>query len=196
MVVLNPAAEDYDAFIEHLAVDHRARRAYWHLRLTGRAATPALRRGLTHQDPRIRLECVIILDHLLDHESLADVIDRLDDPHPAVVAHALHALACDRCKQGSCRPGESHFVAKAIELLDVHPSSAVRYAAVDALGKVVHHRLGAIAVLQRAATDDHDRGVRKAAKLRLPGGSIYERTRPRQRRLKAAVDRGASAVPG
>ena len=187
VVVLNPTADDYDAFVEHLGVDYRARRAHWHLRLSGAAAGPALRRGLAHSDPRIRLESVIVLDHLLDDESLPDVINRLDDQDPGVVARALHALACDRCKQGSRRPGESLFVPRAIDLLASHPHPGVRHAAVDALGKVVHHHAEAKAALEKAAVCDDDRGVRKAATLRVAGGSIYQRTQPRSRRVRTAA---------
>ena len=181
MVVLNPAAEDFDAFVEHLAIPHRERRAYWHLRLSGAAAVPALRRGLDHPDPHVRSECVAILDRSLDDETLPDIVRLLDDPDPAVVGRALHTLACDECKEGSCRPGEDVFVPRAIDVLQSHPHARVRFAAADALGKVVHRSVDALRALEAAAADDPDRGVRKGAALRIPGGSIYERTKPRAR---------------
>lgn len=181
VVVLNPGPEDYDAFVEHLGIEHRAKRAHWHLRLSGPPTIPALRRGLSHRDARVRQGCVDVLDHLLDEESIEDVIHAVDDPSPEVASRALHALACDRCKEGACRPGEAIFVPKAVELVGRHPDGRVRMAAVDALGKVVHGREEAMAALTRVAQQDADRQVRKAAALRLPGGSIYERTRPRVR---------------
>ena len=181
MVVLNPAAEDFDAFVEHLAIPHRARRAYWHLRLSGAAAVPALRRGLEHPNAVVRSECVAILDRSLDDEALPDIVRLLDDPDPVVVGRALHTLACDECKEGSCRPGENLFVPKAIDILQSYPHPRVRFAAADALGKVVHHNADALSALEAAAVNDPERGVRKGAALRIPGGSIYERTKPRAR---------------
>jgi hypothetical protein len=47
------------------------------------------------------------------------------------------------------------------------------------LGRVVHERPEAAAAVDRAARSDGHPGVRKAARLRIPGGSIYERTRLR-----------------
>lgn len=190
VAVLNPGATDYDAFVEHLAVEHRASRARWHLQLSGAGAVPALRRGVHHPDPRVRRDCVMILDHLMDEAALDDVIQALDDDDPEVVARALHTLACDRCKDGACRPGEQSFVPKAIDIVGADPRPEVRLAAVDALGKVVHRRSDAHAALEAAAAADGERAVRKAARLRLPGGAIYERTRPAAvRRQRPAAGR-------
>ena len=50
----------------------------------------------------------------------------LDDPVPAIRVEALHALACDRCKDDGCRPAPHDLLPKAIELV------TSQYAAVGA----------------------------------------------------------------
>lgn len=96
--------DELDQFVDQLAIAYRAQRAYWHLRVAGARALPAVRRGLRHEHDEVRRLCCVLLDHLADEESFADLIAMLDDPAPRVRLHALHALACDRCKQGDCRP--------------------------------------------------------------------------------------------
>lgn len=147
--------------------------------LSGAPALPAIRRGMRDPDPVIRRSCTSILDHLVDDESLPDLVDALDDDDPAVCGLALHALACDRCKEGECRPGEDLFVPRAIEIVKTHRHPRVRAAAVDALGKVVHRRPDVAELLAQVAATDTDRLVRKMAGWHAPGGPRYERTRPK-----------------
>jgi HEAT repeat protein len=175
MVVPNPHPDDYDSFVEHLGVEHRWRPASRHLIDAGNAALPAVRRGLRSTNPAVRVRCVNVLDHIADESSFEDLVDLLDDHDPDVVARALHALACDKCKEGACRPGEGLFVPKAIELLQTHPVADVRFHALDALGKVAPRRPEVVAVLEQVAERAHKPSARKAAKLRCPGGAIYER---------------------
>lgn len=116
----------------------------------------------------VRRICVGVLDHLVDDESVPHLVAALDDDDPQVCARALHALACDRCKQGACRPGEHLFVPRALALLRDHPDPDVRAAAIDALGKVADHRPDAAAALAEAAEHERDRGLRGMARRRVP----------------------------
>lgn len=52
-----------DQLIADLAVPHRFKRALKQLMAAGMLATPALRRGLRHDDPEVRIGCCIVLDH-------------------------------------------------------------------------------------------------------------------------------------
>ena len=83
---------------------HRAFRAYTRLLALGPEATEAARDGLAHPDERVREQCCQILDHLMDADSIPLLIDALADPCERVRIAAVHALACDRCKTGACRP--------------------------------------------------------------------------------------------
>ena len=91
----------------------------------------------------------------------------------------MHALACDRCKEGTCRPSESDIVPLAMQLLTDDVDYQVRTAAVHALGPSVHTRDGVVPrVSERADTHDPHPLVRKVAGWFIPGGPIYTRTRP------------------
>jgi HEAT repeat protein len=130
---------------------------------SGPRAVPALRRGLRHENAIVRRLCVNLLDRLVDTESLADLVSALDDADPAVTARALHALACDRCKQGECRPGEDLWVPRVVSLLD-SPNPDLRAAAIKALGQVVEHRPDVATTLAVAAENERDKGLRGMAR--------------------------------
>jgi hypothetical protein len=61
---------EYDVLVERLAVTHRAQEALRALMAAGPAATPAVRRGLAHDDPMVRVRCCMVLDHHLDEAAL------------------------------------------------------------------------------------------------------------------------------
>jgi HEAT repeat protein len=110
---------------------------------------------------------VNIFDRLVDTASVADLVVAVDDEDASVSARALHALACDRCKQNDCRPGEDLWVPRALDLLH-DPNPDLRAAAIDALGQVAGRRPDAAAALATAAETDADRGLRGMARRRAP----------------------------
>jgi hypothetical protein len=55
-----------------------------------------------------------------------ELVVMLDDPDAGVRCTALHALACDRCKKGSCGPVEEKVLPRAIALLAHDPDAHVR----------------------------------------------------------------------
>jgi HEAT repeat protein len=132
---------------------------------SGSPALPAIRRGLLHSKAIVRRQCVNLLDHLVDEASLVVLVESLDDEDPQVVGRALHALACDRCKEGACRPGEDLWVPRALDLLR-HPDPDLRAAAIDALGRVITRRPDVAAAVAGAATSDADKGLRGMARRR------------------------------
>jgi HEAT repeat protein len=183
---------DHDHLVEDLAVEHRAKAAMRSLMDAGTEGTPAVRRGLHHPLPAVRARCCDILDHFLDADAIPDLMENLRHHHPWVRARALHALACDRCKEGECRPSEDDVLAVALRLLTEDPHRFVRKAAVEALGPAVHRSEEALRAVVAAHGADPDPLVRKVAGWYCPGGPISERLRPRvaRKEVRRAVPAG------
>lgn len=169
-----PAPNDFNGWVSQLGVASCRPRAKHYLLKSGSAAVPALRRGLQHPNVTVRQQCVRIFDQLVDEESLPELVLSLDDEDPGVCARALHALACDRCKQNACRPGEDLWVPRALEFLG-HPNPDIRAAAIDALGKVVSRRPDVRAALAAAAESDKDKGLRGMARRHAATGRRSDR---------------------
>ena len=161
-----PDAHDYDGWVARLAHPSRRQEAKWYLRAAGAAALPAIRRGLQHRKAIVRRTCVNLLDALVDEESLPDLVGALDDDDPTVASRALHALACEACKTGACRPDEDLFVPRALELLRSSPNPDIRANAVNALGRIAHRRPDVAEALITAAEHDPSPGVRNIARMR------------------------------
>jgi HEAT repeat protein len=162
-----------------LADPHRSVRAYERLLTLGPEAAEAARGGLAHPDARVREHCCKVLDHLMDAEGISALIGVLADPSARVRIAAVHALACDRCKTGACRPTPEAVLPPAIALLGSDPSAHVRAYAAELVGHWVHSHQAARAAITRAAAQDPSPAVRKKASWYAPGGPIYRRTRPR-----------------
>lgn len=175
---------DYDSIVADLGVPHRTRQAVRALMAAGPDATPAVRRGLKHSDARVLAECCNVLDHFLDEAALPELVANLSDPDSHVRARALHALACDKCKEGSCRPAENDVIPIAIRLLREDPDRFVRVSAVQALGPATHRRADVLEVLVDARVRDADPLVRKVAGWYCPGGAVYEGRRTKHGRMR------------
>jgi hypothetical protein len=173
---------EYDGLVDDLAVPHRAKRALRQLMAAGMLATPALRRGLHHPSPEVRVGCCGVLDHFMDEAALPELKANLTHEDERVRSWALHALACDRCKEGACRPGEDDVIPIAIRLMREDPSRWVRKSGVGVLGPAVHRRDDVRRALEDARDRDPDPLVRKVASWYAPGGPIYRRTLPKPAR--------------
>jgi hypothetical protein len=183
---------EYARSVEDLAVPHRFKSALGRLMAAGMLATPALRRGLRHDDPDVRVGCCIVLDHFMDEAAVPELIENLAHPNPRVRSNALHALACDRCKEGACRPGEDDVIPIAIRLLVGDESRSVRKTAAHMLTPAVHKREDVRRALEHARDHDPDRLVRKVAGWAAPGGPIFRRLTPkpvRKTREQVQADR-------
>ena len=170
--------------IEQLGIPHRRMAAYRELLALGPAALPSVRAGLKHANRAVRSLCVFFLDHYLTPEVLLDLIAMLDDPHPRVRLVALHALACDRCKEGDCRPEEGAVLPRALAILANDPDPHVRAMAIELIGRFVHTSVEAECALLSAKADDPSPAVRKKAGWYAPGGTIHRRTAPRTPRRR------------
>lgn len=180
-----PEGDDIGAWVALCADPLRAPRAYWHLVLTGEEALPAVRAGLASPQADVRRWCTKVLDHLADAESFPLLIDRLADPDPQVRIEGLHALACDRCKDNSCRPDAASVLPAAIRLLRADPDRHVRARAVELVGRWVHSHPSAADALVHARDHDAASSVRKVAGWYAPGGTIFRKTAPRPSRSAA-----------
>jgi hypothetical protein len=184
--------DSYDDLVGDLAVPHRFKLALRQLMAAGMLATPALRRGLRHADADVRVGCCIVLDHFMDAAAVPELIENLRHDSPRVRGWALHALACDRCKEGACRPGEDDVVPIAIRMLREDESRGVRKTAVGMLTPAVHKREDVRRALEHARDHDPDRLVRKVASWAAPGGPIFRRLAPkpvRKTREQVQADR-------
>jgi hypothetical protein len=177
---------DYDDLVGQLGVKHRAKAALGQLMLAGADANPAVRRGLLHADPVVRTRCCIVLDHSLDEAAIPELIANLSHTNAEVRRWAMHALACDRCKDGTCRPAEEETMPIALNMLRADPSRRVRTEAAHLVGQMVHRRPEVQAELERARDQDTHPVVRKVAGWYAPGGPLYERLRPKVARATAA----------
>jgi len=165
-----PAPRDYHGWVSQLGHSSRRQEAKLVLLGSGHDALPAIRRGLSHTDPMVRRQCVNLLDHLVDDDSVPDLVAAVEDPDTQVAARALHALACDRCKEGACRPGEDLWVPRALALLYADDAD-LRAAAIDALGRVVDRRRVAAEALGRVALGDPVKGLRGRARRFVPASA-------------------------
>jgi HEAT repeat protein len=161
-----PPGSDFDGWVRQLAVPHARQRAKRHLLSAGVTALPALRRGLHDPRPVVRRHCVALLDHLVDEDSVPDLVAALDDDDPEVRARALHALACEACKETACRPADDLFLARAFELTH-DPNADLRAAAIRAIGQVALRRSDVTARLAAGAEHERDPGLRDLTRRRV-----------------------------
>ena len=174
-----PAGQTAQQLVARLADVHRRVAAYGRLLALGAVARPAIRAGLAHPHAVVREQCCKLLDHLMDADTVADLIAMLGDPEPRVRIAAAHALACERCKQNSCRPDADDVLPPALRLLANDPDPHVRAMAIEVIGQWVHQDARSRLALTSVRDHDTDPAVRKKAAWYLPGGAVYRRMAPR-----------------
>ncbi len=177
---------DYARYVEYLGVAHRATDALRRLMAAGMQATPVVRQGLQHPNPAVRVGCCKVLDHFLDEAALPELIENLSHPDEEVRLWALHTLACDKCKEGVCRPGEEDVIPRAVQMLLNDESRRVRQTAAGLLGPSVHRRPDVLAALEQARLRDPHPVVRKIAGWFTPGGARFQRLLPKPARCPRA----------
>jgi hypothetical protein len=165
----------YD-LVEMLAVPYRATAAHNRLLKLGHEALPAVQAGLRHSCADVRFHCCRFLDRYLRPDILSDLMAMLNDSDERVRVTTLHTLACDRCKEGSCRPEEADALPSVMKLLVSDPSAHVRAMAIEVIGQFVHSNPSAVEAIKVAARSDKSSTVRKKAGWNAPGGTIYHRS--------------------
>lgn len=175
-------ASAFRQWVADLGVRHRATGALRRLMAAVALATPYVREGLRHADPEVRVGCCKVLDHYMDEAALPELIDNLGHPDEAVRAWAIHALACDKCKEGACRPGEDQVIPVAAKMLLEDHSRRVRQTAAGMVGEAVHRSPAALPALQQALKHDPHPVVRKICSWYVPGGPRYKALMPKPSR--------------
>ena len=176
--ILELIPADQAQLVEWIAVPHQSAYAIRKLKQLGSRAVPSLRHGLKHPEHLVRVGCCIVLDHVYDDSCLPGLIENLNHPHPDVRKWALHALACDRCKKGVCRPAENLILDPAIRLLLYDPERKVRQMAAGMLGPSVHRSPEVLHALQQAHRSDNHPAVRKVCSWWVPGGTCFVKSLP------------------
>lgn len=182
--MLGFTSTDDESLVSCLGDPQRAVAAYHELLRRGKDAVGAIRAGLHHENPAVREGCCRLLDHLVDTGSMSQLITMADDPDARVRIAAFHALACDRCKDGTCAPGADEVLGPALQHLAFDPDPHVRTRAAELAGKFVHTDHRAVTALETARAQDPSPAVRKKAGWFTPGGTIYQRTIPRAPRQR------------
>lgn len=161
--------------VQLLTSEHRRPAAIRYLLSVGKAGTDAVRVGLRHEDPAVRIACCRVLDHFMDEAALPELKANIDHPDPGVRSWAIHALACDRCKEGVCRPGEEDVIPMVIHALLHDENRRVRQQAAGLLGpSVLRSEEAADGIMTAYKTDPHP-AVRKVAGWWVPGGARYQK---------------------
>ena len=65
-IVLGDIRLSTDDLVEHLAIAHRSKFALHQLKKLGMEAIPALKKGLCHENPNVRIGCCRVLDQFLE----------------------------------------------------------------------------------------------------------------------------------
>ncbi len=164
--------------LNQLAIKHHAKTTYRKLFAMGFAVVPIATEGLKHENSSVRYYCCSLLDHFLVPEVLEDLINMVNDSDPKVRVMVLHTLACDRCKEGDCRPAEKDVLPKALHILNEDNNAHVRAMAIEVVGQYVHTNKTAEHALLEANKKDPSPTVRKKAGWYMPGGPIFKRTIP------------------
>jgi hypothetical protein len=141
----------------------------------GGAALAAVRQGLRHESAAVRIRCCMVLDHHLDEAAIPELRANLEHPDGRVRTWALHALACDRCNEGECRPGEAATIPLALALLERDRSRKVRTMAASLLADAAPRVPGVADALARARDCDPHPVVRMVAGWYAPGGRNHEK---------------------
>lgn len=99
-------------------------------------AKAALVRGLKHRNSKIRWWCIQLMDHIADESYLAPLLDAAyTDPTPKNRRHAIHALACEKCKPDGCRL-DIDIVDDLRRIMATDPDASVRETALHELAEL------------------------------------------------------------
>ena len=147
-------------------------KVFFALYARGEEVLPVIRKGFQNADWQVRRWCALFADKFADSETLHALVPLLDDPKSQVRLWAVHALACETCKDGS-NPIDA--VPLLLDRIKMDKSLKVRRQAVAMLA---HHRAPDSRVLPifvdiMAKEDDHklrlhaEQGLKRYAKAGL-----------------------------
>lgn len=135
--------------------------------------------ALNHPNPRVRRECLGVLDHHAN-EASADVFrEALKDPVPRVRLIALHGLACERCRSAELCAAD--VVPDLVRTATEDPSPKVRHETIAILLRLSDRDSRAEEAIASAA-GDADQLVPTVARAALEGRTRDIRSRRAFRR--------------
>ena len=140
--------------------------------------------ALDHPSAVVRRDCLTMLDHHANDESAAVFRASLrTDPVPRVRVHALHGLACERCRSEELCVAD--VLLDLVRALDGDPSPKVRHAAAVTLVGLAGRDERAVRALERAALTDADELVRTVARAGAEGRHRDVKSRKALRRRQS-----------
>ncbi|MFC3572940.1 HEAT repeat domain-containing protein [Streptomyces yaanensis] len=168
---------DNDALVACLGDPQRTVAACRELLRRAETALSA-RAGLGDENPAVREGCCHLHDHLVDTESMGELVAMADDPDARVRIAAFQALACDRCKDDTCAPAPDRVLEPSLHHLVSDPGPHARAMAAELIGEFAHSDARALAALKASHANDPSPAARKKARWFTPAGTIYERALP------------------
>jgi hypothetical protein len=159
-------------------------------RLARKAPLADLHTAALHPDPFTRRDCIGFLDHYASEVSTAVFAEALHDPVDFVRNMALHSIACESCRTEELCVAD--VVPDIIGVIDGDPSPELRTKAIPTLLRLADRDRRAWEAIERAAGNDPDGIVRRAATDALCGNFVaprkrYERRQQRHDGSKAAI---------
>jgi hypothetical protein len=138
--------------------------------------------ALLHPNPKVRRECLGVLDHAANDQSVDVFRHALGDPVPRVRLVALHGLSCDRCRVGELCVED--VVSDLLRTVAGDPNPKVRHLAVQLVAKLVQSDARVGPSLEKAASEDPDDLVRTVARAGALGSRRAFQSRKGLRRLR------------
>jgi HEAT repeat protein len=135
--------------------------------------------ALHHPDPFTRRTCLFFLDHYVNEASTSVFAEALHDPVDFVRNAALHSIACESCRTAELCVGD--VVPDIVEVLARDPSPELRTKAIPTLLRLAGRDSRAWEAIGRAAKEDPDCIVRRAAADALCGYFVAPRKRYERR---------------
>jgi HEAT repeat protein len=145
--------------------------------------------ALEHPNARVRRDCLNVLDHYANDDSVDVFRLALNDPVPRVRTIALHGLACERCRSEELCATD--VVPTLAGVLERDPSAKVRHDTIGILLRLSTRDPRATAAIRSAATEDADPLVRQVALAALDGRTRDIRSRKALRRRATRADQRA-----
>ncbi len=160
-------------------------------RRVARAPLGAIRAAALHDpDPLVRRQSLFFLDHYANDSSLEVFAQALEDPDESVRTMALHSLACESCKAEELCTAD--VVPGLVAVLTGDSSHELRSKAIPLLYRLSPRDSSAWAALERAALEDPDPVIRRAASSALGGRFVAPRKRYERRQRRHAKSAASS----
>ena len=148
--------------------------------------------ALRHPDPFTRKQCLFLLDHYANDQSIEVFNAALEDPVDFVRNLAMHSLACTSCKVEAL--DSTQVVPGLVRVISSDPRPDLRLRAISMLLHLAPGDGTARTALEAAATSDPDPLTRRAAVGALQGCFVAPRKRYERHIANARPDRSTPSL--